>query len=981
MLKIRNIFLLLLLAASVLFAQTIRVDNIVGNGQVLVPVTVSGAPLINVKSFTLQFSYDNTCVTFNHNNQIVYSGIRNFVLPGQENLEKLFVSVNNGLISISWMNPSSTLGASFNDKIFDLDFSYLQSFSEIRFVSAVVKDMMGNRLPVNKVHGSISSSSDAAVKIIYPNGGETLEVVGAPANITWTSIHITNVNIYYSTNNGADWNTIVEDIDAVRNSYQWTLPSTINSADCKIRIKEVYEPSASDESDAVFTINSVPVITLLSPDGGEELKVGGAKFIKWTSRNIQNIKLEYCTNASAPSPAWQVISHSLLAGTNSFEWTIPNSISTDCKVRISDAGNPVINDISNAIFKIHNDPVNVSVAKVVEAKVDIIGIVVGLNFHWWDDSTHDWHVTPAHYEKKGIIYDAVDTLRVLGTVPVSVGWLTAVKYLEMHLSYNPDILLPEEIIPAVEQLRPINYSHEDGVIDIIWGTNEPLDVHGKIFDLKFRYVKFDKPFQWLTLDKLPPFDLLNPESDPSIVPSDIDPQNFSDIKITKVDIKNSLNNLIDASSWSNGSLAISNKRTIKILSPSVNEVLERNDRTYNILWSSLGVVNVAIDYSTDNGSNWTSIIASTTSSPGIYPWQLPDVNSTTCKIKITSADNQVQYISEPFTVTNVKQLNLLSPNGGEVLKVGALKNIAWSCTNVDKIKLEYSTGDDAGWNLIIDNVPAKQYKYAWTIPNVSSANCRVRISEAGVPSKEDISASAFTINNTPAKISISNVIGINSGFTVVVNSELVSSAAFFSLSIRYNAAVMKFVKAAAKPVIGSGYFTCSSGDGIIHIMWSCKIPVDLSGDLFTLKFKDYTFENSAIEFDTPNTVRDITTKEINIEFVSGGVSIRNGINTQRFSKKTTEGEKNIPDRYDLLQNYPNPFNPITTIKYAIPRESQVLVAIYNMLGERIVTLVDERKEPGFYEAVWDADKFASGIYYYSIVTKEFNETKKMILLK
>jgi hypothetical protein len=88
----------------------------------------------------------------------------------------------------------------------------------------------------------------------------------------------------------------------------------------------------------------------------------------------------------------------------------------------------------------------------------------------------------------------------------------------------------------------------------------------------------------------------------------------------------------------------------------------------------------------------------------------------------------------------------------------------------------------------------------------------------------------------------------------------------------------------------------------------------------------------------------------------------------------------IPERFVLAQNYPNPFNPSTTIRYDLPKAANVSFKIFNTLGQPVATLVDERKEPGYYTVQWIAS-VPSGIYFYRLQAGEFVETKKMILLK
>jgi photosystem II stability/assembly factor-like uncharacterized protein len=99
----------------------------------------------------------------------------------------------------------------------------------------------------------------------------------------------------------------------------------------------------------------------------------------------------------------------------------------------------------------------------------------------------------------------------------------------------------------------------------------------------------------------------------------------------------------------------------------------------------------------------------------------------------------------------------------------------------------------------------------------------------------------------------------------------------------------------------------------------------------------------------------------------------------------------IPVNFSLLQNYPNPFNPTTCIKFAIPpvgngRDRSVTIKIYDVLGNEISTLVNQKLNPGSYEVTWpapaeDASIYPSGTYFYRLQAGDFTETKKMILLK
>lgn len=102
-----------------------------------------------------------------------------------------------------------------------------------------------------------------------------------------------------------------------------------------------------------------------------------------------------------------------------------------------------------------------------------------------------------------------------------------------------------------------------------------------------------------------------------------------------------------------------------------------------------------------------------------------------------------------------------------------------------------------------------------------------------------------------------------------------------------------------------------------------------------------------------------------------------------YSSITTAIEKedaNV-ENFTLAQNYPNPFNPTTTIVYSLPKSSLVKLEIYDLLGRKIATLVNEEKRSGTYKVTWNAGNIPSGVYFYKISVGGYSKTNKMILLK
>ncbi len=89
----------------------------------------------------------------------------------------------------------------------------------------------------------------------------------------------------------------------------------------------------------------------------------------------------------------------------------------------------------------------------------------------------------------------------------------------------------------------------------------------------------------------------------------------------------------------------------------------------------------------------------------------------------------------------------------------------------------------------------------------------------------------------------------------------------------------------------------------------------------------------------------------------------------------------IPEKFTLSQNYPNPFNPSTTIKFSLNRSAHTVLTIYNALGQKVSTLVDENLQAGAYQMTFNAEKLSSGVYFYRLEADGFKQTRKMTLMK
>ncbi len=118
-----------------------------------------------------------------------------------------------------------------------------------------------------------------------------------------------------------------------------------------------------------------------------------------------------------------------------------------------------------------------------------------------------------------------------------------------------------------------------------------------------------------------------------------------------------------------------------------------------------------------------------------------------------------------------------------------------------------------------------------------------------------------------------------------------------------------------------------------------------------------------------------------------GASVGNGTSLDIATVKYTQPIgitpifSEVPLNFSLSQNYPNPFNPTTTFEFKIAKSGFVSLTIYDAMGREIETLVNGEMKPGTYKADWDGGNFSSGIYYYTLQSEGFTETRKMVLMK
>jgi hypothetical protein len=160
----------------------------------------------------------------------------------------------------------------------------------------------------------------------------------------------------------------------------------------------------------------------------------------------------------------------------------------------------------------------------------------------------------------------------------------------------------------------------------------------------------------------------------------------------------------------------------------------------------------------------------------------------------------------------------------------------------------------------------------------------------------------------------------------------------------------------------------------------------VSGDLSTdgLVFTSFTFEGGDA------ASRDLFTDQFDLEEGSATITLstdQGGVNVdyvqliQITTGSTGVDQDELPEGYALDQNYPNPFNPVTTIEFALGGSGQVSLAVYDVLGRKVATLVDGVQHAGSYRVSFNAAALSSGVYFYRLETPVGARVQTMTVLK
>ncbi len=202
----------------------------------------------------------------------------------------------------------------------------------------------------------ISDESDgnfviSSLTLTSPNGSE-IWGAGSTHTVTWSSINVSDLRLEYSDNNGASWNQITNSTSASSGSYNWTLP-IVNSTQCILRLTDVNSDAVYDISDGIFSI--LPPISIITPNGGEIFFVNSPHSITWSSfPDVQFVLIDFSIDDGSN---WiSVLDTPYPSAIGNYNWSVPNTPSIDCLIRVRSSVHNDVFCISDSVFSILSHP-------------------------------------------------------------------------------------------------------------------------------------------------------------------------------------------------------------------------------------------------------------------------------------------------------------------------------------------------------------------------------------------------------------------------------------------------------------------------------------------------------------------------------------------------------------------------------------------------------------------------------------------------
>ncbi len=645
-------------------------------------------------------------------------------------------------------------------------------------------------------------------------------------------------------------------------------------------------------------------VKISSPNGGEQLLPGSSHEITWSYNIVETVTLKYSIDNGT---SWTDIATGIDASSKSYVWSVPEAESSQCLIRISDASDDSIVDVSNAIFSIKSPQ--------IEAFFDQVPVQSG-----------------------GRI-----------TVPVTI---------DMSES---SLLLGEYSAILTWQSSHLKFIEATGGTTDGWGDPLLNSDNSEQGELKCSFIYADGSPGKVNILNLT-FDVVGSGSDNGTL----------QLALSSLSAAKTFINLLPFTEITDFTYTISAQSGVTVTAPNGGEVVTAGS-PYTITWSSAIAGNVKIEYTTDGGSTWIEITGSTDAAAGEYEWDVPDGESSDCKIRISSTEDSGIFDESDAVFA-------MSPVGiwGDVNGTGAVNS-------ADGLIIA-SYGIDIPVGVYEENVLDRGDVNGDGSPDLADGLICARY---GIqPDYEDLPALVGQPMGTVAKAAVLPVVTSNEtavpyismlpagddkvivGTSVgTLDADVPVGAA--SVLIKWDPSVYRFegIENGDKSVVINREKT---DNGEIRISL-----IDIYG-AGPLSFPPVTLRQIHGSETSPVTVEVL-------EAVQADTFAKLKVSHEQIASEGNN-ETGHPVLFGLEQNVPNPFNPSTTINYTLTEPAFVNLNIYNIQGQKIKTLVDSAGTAGFHSVIWNGDDdsglgVSSGVYIYQLVTPAGKVQKQMLLVR
>ena len=446
--------------------------------------------------------------------------------------------------------------------------------------------------------------------------------------ITWNTASLYGpAFIEYSIDNGVTWNNVVVSTPNT-GSYNWVIPFT-PSTQAKIRISNVSNPSLSDMSNAVFTIQ-IPTPVVTAPNGGETWYAGEVRYITWTPATFfsTTVNLEYSLDAGS---TWVSIATNQ-TNNGSYSWTLPNLNSASALIRVSNYGNTSYNDVSDALL-------------TLRPYVRLITPNGGNQLGSCTQTTISFEKAPT-YTAFNIEY-SIDN----GTTWIAI---------QTNQTYSSTVNNYNWSIPNTPSTQTLIRVYPFGVVsradqsDAVFTIKKPVTIvqpnYGGVLVVASSY-----QVKWLSDGISNLYDLAYSTAGPTgpwvnIVIGYNTSTNIYNWNVPNAPSTNCYLRIRDNISTCKEDISdmaftiASSSNPITVTAPNGTDSLGAC-QTYNITWTESGAAigNYNISYSIDYGTNWVPIVSNYLTTSGAYSWVIPNINAAAALVRVQSGLNPLVF--------------------------------------------------------------------------------------------------------------------------------------------------------------------------------------------------------------------------------------------------------------------------------------------------------------------------------------------------